>query len=129
MNGINQTILVGYLGNDPDSRFATDGRAVVSLSLATSENWTDKQSGEKHTHTEWHRVVCFNRLAEIAKEYLKKGALIYVEGKLQTRKWKDRDGVDRHTTQISAKRLEMLGGKSDPEPVVDSVDIDEDLPF
>jgi len=100
MSGINQAILIGYLGDDPDMRYAADGRAIVSLSVATSDRWTDKKSGESHTHTEWHKVVCFNRLAEIAKEYLKKGSLIYIEGKLQARQWTDKDGIDRFTTQM-----------------------------
>lgn len=129
MSGVNQAILVGYLGNDPDVHYTADGRVVVNLSLATSDKWRDRPSGEQKMHTEWHKVICFNRLGEIAKNYLKKGALIYVEGKLQTGQWRDKDGVERHTTQIAAKRLEMFGGRSDPQSEVDPVGFDEDLPF
>ena len=113
MKGINKVILVGHLGQDPEVRYLANGDAVANLSLATSEGWTDKQTGEKQERTEWHRVVFFQRLAEIAGEYLKKGAAIYVEGKLQTRKWQDKDGNDRYTTEIRGHEMQMLGGRSE----------------
>ena len=107
--GINKVILIGNLGNDPEVRYMPSGAAVANFSVATSENWKDKQSGETKTRTEWHRVCCFNRLGEIAGEYLKKGAKIYIEGRLQTRKWQDANGQDRYTTEIIATEMEMLG--------------------
>lgn len=108
--GINKVILVGNLGQDPEVRYSASGAAVATLSIATSEQWTDKQSGQKQERTEWHRVVMFNRLGEIAGKYLKKGSQVYIEGKLQTRKWQDKDGQDRHTTEIVAGEMQMLGG-------------------
>jgi len=110
---INKVILIGRLGKDPETRFSPDGSAVANLTLATSESWKDKGSGEKQERTEWHRVVFFGRLAEIAGEYLKKGAQIYVEGRLQTRKWQDRDGNDRYTTEVVAREMKMLGSKGE----------------
>jgi single-strand DNA-binding protein len=110
--GINKVIIVGNLGQDPEVRYMPSGGAVANVSLATSESWKDKQTGQPVERTEWHRVVFFNRLAEIAGEYLKKGSQIYIEGKLQTRKWQDQAGQDRYTTEIVANELQMLGGRS-----------------
>jgi single-strand DNA-binding protein len=108
--GINKVILVGSLGNDPEVRYSAAGNAVANISIATNEQWTDKQSGQKNEKTEWHRVVLFNRLGEIAGEYLKKGSQVYIEGKLQTRKWQDQNGQDRYTTEVVANEMQMLGG-------------------
>lgn len=110
--GINKVILVGTLGRDPEVRYMPSGGAVANLNLATNESWKDKQSGQMQERTEWHRIVMFNRLAEIAGEYLKKGQQIYIEGKLQTRKWQGQDGQDRYTTEIVANEMQMLGGRS-----------------
>lgn len=109
---VNKVILVGRLGKDVETRYMTNGEAVSNVSLATSENWKDK-SGEKQERTEWHNLVFYRRLAEIAGEYLKKGAQIYVEGKIQTRKWQDKEGKDRYTTEIIVNEMRMLGGKPD----------------
>lgn len=109
--GINKCILVGNLGADPEVRYSPSGAAVTNIRIATSEVWRDKQSGEQQERTEWHRIVFFGRLAEIAGEYLKKGQQVYVEGRLQTRKWQDRDGNDRFTTEIVANEMQMLGGR------------------
>ncbi len=98
--GINKVTLIGHLGQDPDTRYTADGRAITNISIATTESWKDKQTGEKRDKTEWHRVVIFGKLAEIAKEYLHKGSLVYIEGKLQTRKWQDKSGQDRYTTEV-----------------------------
>ena len=108
---VNKVILVGRLGKDPETRYMTSGEAVTNATLATSENWKDK-SGEKQERTEWHNLVFYRRLAEIAGEYLKKGSQIYVEGKLQTRKWQTKEGQDRYTTEIIVDQMQMLGGKS-----------------
>ncbi len=108
---VNKVILVGRLGKDPETRYMTNGEAVTNATLATSENWKDK-SGEKQEKTEWHNLVFYRRLAEIAGEYLKTGSQIYVEGKLQTRKWQDKDGKDRYTTEIIVNEMQMLGSKS-----------------
>lgn len=113
--GINKVILVGHLGQDPDTRYTQDGRAISNISIATTESWKDKQTGEKRDKTEWHRVVIFGKLAEIAKEYLHKGSLVYIEGKLQTRKWQDKSGQDRYTTEIVIDfngTMNMLDSKS-----------------
>ena len=109
--GINKVILVGNLGNDPEVRATTSGSRVATISIATSESWMDKNTGQKQEKTEWHRVVFFNRLAEIVEQYLTKGSQVYVEGRLQTRKWQDKDGQDRYTTEIVANEMQMLGGK------------------
>ncbi|MDA8360790.1 MAG: single-stranded DNA-binding protein, partial [Gammaproteobacteria bacterium] len=109
--GINKVILVGNLGKDPEIRYSPGGGAVANLNLATAESWKDRNTGERQERTEWHRVVLFGKLAEIAQEYLKKGAQIYVEGRLQTRKWQDKDGHDRYTTEIVGNELQMLGGR------------------
>lgn len=110
--GINKVILVGNLGNDPEVRYANNGSAIANISIATTESWKDKNTGEQQDRTEWHRVVMFNRLGEIAGEYLKKGSQVYIEGKLQTRKWQDNNGQDRYTTEIVANEMQMLGGRS-----------------
>ncbi len=110
--GVNKVILIGNLGNDPEIRYTPNGNAVANLSLATSETWRDKQSGELQDRTEWHRVVFFNRLAEIVGEYLKKGSKIYVEGALRTRKWQDKSGMERYTTEIIAAEMHMLDSRS-----------------
>jgi single-strand DNA-binding protein len=109
--GINKVILVGHLGADPETRYMPSGGAVTNLRLATSESWKDKNTGDQQERTEWHRVAMFGRLAEIAAEYLRKGSQVYVEGKLRTRKWQDRDGNDRWTTEIVANEMQMLGGR------------------
>ena len=141
--GINKVILVGNLGADPETRYMPSGSAVTNLSVATSESWKDKQTGEQKERTEWHKVAMFNRLAEIAAEYLRKGSQVYIEGKIRTRKWQDRDGNDRWTTEIIADEMQMLGGRggggsapmssggqgqsSPPSPPSD--DFEDDIPF
>jgi len=109
--GVNKVILVGNLGQDPEVRYTANGAAVANITVATSEQWTDRQSGQKQEKTEWHRVVLFGRLGEIAGEYLRKGSQVYLEGKLQTRKWQDQNGQDRYTTEIVANEMQMLGGR------------------
>ncbi|MGU5549185.1 single-stranded DNA-binding protein [Aeromonas hydrophila] len=115
MKGINKVILIGNLGQDPEIRYTSGGMAIATLSLATSESWRDKQTGEQKERTEWHRVVLVGKLAEVAGQYLKKGSQVYVEGKLQTRKWQDQSGQDRYTTEVQVDSftgvLQMLGGK------------------
>ena len=110
--GINKVILVGNVGGDPDVRYLPNGNAVTTLSIATSESWKDKQTGDKQERTEWHRVVCFNRLGEIAGEYVRKGSKLYIEGSLRTRKWQDPQGQDRYTTEIIAADIQMLDSKN-----------------
>ena len=112
MAGINKVILVGNLGGDPEVKYLPSGGAVTNITIATSETWKDKNTGEKQERTEWHRVVFFNKLAEIAGEYLKKGSKVYVEGALRTRKWQDQSGQDRYTTEIVANEMQMLGSNS-----------------
>lgn len=109
--GVNKVILVGNLGADPEVRSLTNGNPVATFSLATSESWKDKMTGEKQERTEWHRVACFNKLAEIVGEYIKKGSKLYVEGSLRTRKWQDQEGKDRYTTEIVASDIQMLDSK------------------
>ena len=109
--GVNKVILIGNLGNDPDTRYTAGGAAVANVSLATTDSWRDKETGEQQDRTEWHRVVFFGRLAEIVSEYLHKGSQIYIEGRLQTRKWQDKEGNDRYTTEIVANEMQMLGGR------------------
>lgn len=109
--GINKVILVGNLGKDPDMKYTASGAAIANITVATSESWTDKQTNERVDKTEWHRVVFFRRLAEIVGEYLRKGSQVYIEGKLQTRKWQDQNGQDRYTTEIVASEMQMLGGR------------------
>jgi len=110
--GINKVILIGNLGSDPEVRHMPSGGAVTTISLATNDVWKDKQTGENQERTEWHRVVFFNRLAEIAGEYLRKGSRMYVEGSLRTRKWQDKSGVDRYTTEIVGNEMQILDGKN-----------------
>jgi|SRR5687767_2012197 len=112
MASVNKVILVGNLGRDPETRYLPSGEAVTNISLATTDTWKDKASGEKKEATEWHRVSFFGRLAEIAGEYLKKGSQIYVEGQLRTRKWQDKEGKDRYTTEIRADTMQMLGSRA-----------------
>jgi single-strand DNA-binding protein len=109
--GVNKVILVGNLGKDPETRYMPSGSAVTNLRIATTESWKDKQSGEQQERTEWHAVAMFGRLAEIAAEYLRKGSQVYIEGKLRTRKWQDKEGKDRYTTEIVADEMQMLGSK------------------
>jgi single-strand DNA-binding protein len=109
--GVNKVILVGNLGKDPETRYMPNGKAVTNFSIATSESWTDKSSGDKQERTEWHNIVMFEKLAEIAAEYLRKGSQVYVEGSLRTRKWQDKEGKDRYTTEIVARDMQMLGGR------------------
>ncbi len=109
--GINKVILIGNLGQDPETRFMPSGGAVTNCTLATSDSWKDKSSGQMQERTEWHRVVFFNRLAEIAGEYLKKGSKVYIEGRLQTRKWQDNSGQDKYTTEIVANEMQMLDSR------------------
>jgi len=140
--GVNKVILVGNLGADPEVKYMPNGNAVANVTVATSESWKDKQSGEQKDKTEWHRVVFFRRLAEIAGEYLKKGSQIYIEGKLQTRKWQDKNGNDRYTTEIIANEMQMLGGRgggsadfgaassaATPAPAATADEFDDDIPF
>lgn len=112
MKGINKVILVGTCGKDPETRYSPSGSAVTNLSIATSESWKDKNTGEKQERTEWHNIVFFGKVAEIAAEYLKKGSQVYIEGKLQTEKWQDKEGNDRYATKIIASEMQMLGGRS-----------------
>ncbi len=148
--GVNKVILVGHLGRDPEVRYSPSGAAIANVTIATSEGWKDKQTGEQQERTEWHRVVFFSRLAEIAGEYLRKGSQVYVEGRLQTRKWQDQSGQDRYTTEIVANEMQMLGGRggsggqpassnnqfdqsppsqSSQAPAKDFDDFDDDIPF
>lgn len=152
--GVNKVILVGNLGRDPEVRYSPNGQAIANVTIATSESWKDKNTGDKQERTEWHRIVFFGKLAEIAGEYLKKGSQIYVEGRLQTRKWQDKEGQDRYTTEIVANEMQMLGsrqgqgapasefsqdepasmgasggGSRAPSPAKAGNDFDDDIPF
>lgn len=143
--GVNKVILIGNVGKDPEVRYMPNGNAVASLTLATSESWKDKNTGENQERTEWHRIVFFRRLGEVVGEYVKKGSKIYVEGRLQTRKWQGQDGQDRYTTEIVADQMQMLdsrsGGGGDfgsgrssdsdmgPASYPDDVVLDDDIPF
>ena len=109
--GINKVILIGHLGADPETRAMPSGMTVANMRLATTESWKDKQSGEQQERTEWHNVALFGRLGEIAAEYLRKGSQVYIEGRLRTRKWQDKEGRDRYTTEIVANEMQMLGGR------------------
>lgn len=111
--GVNKVILVGNIGQDPDTKYMPSGGAVTNISVATSESWKDKQTGQPVERTEWHRVVFFNKLAEIAAQYLRKGSKVYIEGSLRTRKWQDQSGQDRYTTEIVASEMQMLDGRGD----------------
>ena len=148
--GINKVILVGNLGADPETRYMPSGGAVTNIRIATTDSWRDKESGEQQERTEWHSVALFGRLGEIAGEYLRKGRQVYIEGRLRTRKWQDRDGNDRYTTEIVANEMQMLGGRADAgadagapartapaaapaaaaaASTTDSGDFDDDIPF
>jgi single-strand DNA-binding protein len=157
MASVNKVILVGNLGRDPETRYSPDGAAITNVTIATSDRWKDKASGEMREATEWHRVVFFGRLAEIAGEYLKKGRPVYVEGKLRTRKWTDKDGHERYTTEVVADNMQMLGsregagapadfedtgaapprsgsgrdagGRAPSKPAPNIADMDDDIPF
>lgn len=136
MRGINKVIIVGTLGNDPETRYTGDGKAIASVSVATSEQWTDKATGQKQERTEWHRVKFFGRLAEIAAQYLKKGSSVYVEGSLRIDKYTDKQGVERYTTDIIANEMQMLGGAGKPtaqravKTATDPQDfVDDEIPF
>jgi len=139
MAGINKVILVGNLGSDPEIRYTPSGAAVANFSIATSDEWTDKNTGEKQERTEWHRIVAWRRLGEICGEYLRKGSQVYIEGKLQTRSWEDRDGNRRYITEVIAQNMQMLGpagkgGKAQSTeerfPVEEPISIpDDDIPF
>lgn len=135
MRGVNKVILVGNLGKDPEVRYMPSGSAVANVTLATSEQWKDKQTGEKKEKTEWHNVSFFGKLAEVVGEYLNKGSTIYVEGSLETRKWQDKSGNDRYTTSIKAREMQMLGGANraaKPEATggaPEADDPDDDIPF
>ncbi len=110
--GVNKVILVGNLGKDPETRYMPNGKAVTNFTIATSESWKDKQTGEQREQTEWHNIVMYDRLAEIAAEYLRKGSQVYVEGRLRTRKWQDKEGRDRYTTEINCNEMQMLGSRA-----------------
>jgi single-strand DNA-binding protein len=151
--GINKVILVGNIGKDPETRYMPNGKAVTNFSIATSESWTDRTSGDKQERTEWHNVVLFEKLAEIAAEYLRKGSQVYIEGSLRTRKWQDKEGKDRYTTEIVGRDMQMLGGRggagsgggeqgsvsgggrsapersAPPPPAGDDGEFDDDIPF
>jgi single-strand DNA-binding protein len=126
--GVNKVILIGNLGQDPEVRYMPNGNAVANVTLATSESWKDKNSGETQERTEWHRVVFYRRLAEIVGEYLKKGAKIYVEGRLQTRKWQGQDGQDRYTTEIIADQMQMLDSRGGGSAAFDSAPSQQGAP-
>ena len=133
MSGINKVILIGRLGKDPDVRYTPSGDAVANFSIATSEEWKDKDTGEKKERTEWHRIVAWRRLGEICGQYLKKGRECYIEGRLQTRSWEDKDGNKRYTTEIVANDVQFLGGRDDGQPFTQSASAhtseEEDIPF
>ena len=126
--GINKVILVGHLGADPETRYMPSGDAVTNVRVATTEQWKDKTSGDKQERTEWHNIAMFGRLAEIAGEYLRKGSQVYIEGKLRTRKWQDKEGQDRWTTEIVANDMQMLGGRPDAGAPARAVDAVADMP-
>jgi len=136
MSGINKVILIGNLGNDPEAHHTPDGKVITNISVATSKSWKDKQTGDRKEKTEWHKVVFFNRLAEVATEYLKKGFKVYIEGSLRTNKWKDKSGNDRYTTEIIAREMQMLDDKGDKIDTQSTVQksaetktYDDDIPF
>lgn len=146
MASVNKAIVLGNLGQDPEIRYTPSGGAVVNLSIATTNKWKDKQTNEQREKTEWHRVVLYNRLAEIAGEYLRKGRPIYIEGRLETRKWQDKDGIDRYITEIIGDQMQMVGGdggmqdnnkrnnldqqqKATSNQSLDVADLDDDIPF
>jgi single-strand DNA-binding protein len=126
MSSVNKVILVGHLGRDPEVRYSSDGTAFANVSIATSEQWKDKQTGEKKERTEWHKLVFAGKLAEIVGEYLKKGAQIYVEGKLQTRKWTDKEGVEKYTTEVRCDEMRMLGKRERGDEPDDKKAVEQD---
>ncbi len=125
MASVNKVILVGNLGKDPETRYMPNGDAVANITLATTDTWKDKSSGDKREATEWHRVVFFRKLAEIASQYLRKGSQVYIEGSLKTRKWQDKDGQDRYTTEIVASEMQMLGSRSGQGAPADNFNQDQ----
>jgi len=140
--GVNKVIIIGNMGNDPDVRYTTTNKIVVNITVATTEKWKDKNTGESQEKTEWHRIVFFSPLAEIVENYLRKGSKIYIEGKLQTNKWQDKNGNDRYTTEIIAREMQMLGSSKSsaktqapasqqPAPAKETErdDFDDDIPF
>ena len=130
MSGVNKVILVGFTGNDPETRYTPEGKAVTNFSLATDESWKDKD-GNKQEKVEWHKIVAWGKLAEICNEYLHKGKQIYIEGRIQTDQWEDKEGNKRYTTKIIASTMQMLGSKGDSQPV-DDAPVDDDtgtIPF
>ena len=135
MSGVNKSIILGHLGEDPDVKYSPTGSAVANMTIATSESWKDKNTGEKQEKTEWHRIVAFGKTAEVCGKYLKKGSLAYIEGKLQTRKWLDKEGKDRFTTEIVAEKIRMFGGQPQAQRTEDRAasqaqpEPDDDIPF
>lgn len=149
MASVNRVTILGNLGQDPTVRYSPDGAAVTNISIATTSSWKDKNSGEKREETEWHKVVFYGRLAEIAGEYLKKGKPVYVEGRLKTRKWQNKEGVDQYTTEVIADSMQLLGGREESaqtpapqqrqapaaqpqaqrQPAANLADMDDDIPF
>lgn len=141
MSDLNKVMIIGRLGTDPETRYMPNGKAVTNIRLATSEKWKDKQTGDAKERTEWHTVVAYDKLAEIIAEYTRKGSQLYIEGSLRTRKWQDKEGKDRYTTEIIAQQMQMLGGKpqgerpakpqerSAPPPADDGGGFDDDIPF
>lgn len=138
MRGVNRVTLIGHLGADPDVRYMPSGKAVTNIRIATSEAWKDRQTGDQQERTEWHTVVLFDKLGEIAGEYLRKGSQVYIEGSLRTRKWQDKEGKDRYSTEIVAREMQMLGGKPQGErparqersaPAADDAPFDDSIPF
>ena len=142
MKGVNKVILIGSVGQDPEIRYTQSNVAIANLSIATSEKWKDKQTGEAKEVTEWHRCVAYRKTAEIIGEYVKKGSSLFIEGRLATRKWRDKNGVDRYTTEIIINEMQMLGSKkeyqakpepekeqSQPEPFIPDADFDDAIPF
>ena len=140
MASVNKVILIGNLGGDPEVRYTGGGDAVANVNIATTDRWNDKSTGEKREMTEWHRVVFYRRLAEIVGQYLKKGSSVYVEGRIRTRKWQDKNGQDRYTTEIEATEMQMLGGRhgesqaapkqtEEPQQQGGGNELDDDIPF
>jgi single-strand DNA-binding protein len=131
--GVNKAIIVGYLGADPEQRYMPNGKAVTNIRVATSEGWKDKQTGDKQERTEWHSIVAFDKLAEIMGQYLKKGAAVYIEGKIQTRKWQDKEGKDRYSTEIVASQMQMIGKPREQseraQQVAAGAEFDDEIPF
>jgi single-strand DNA-binding protein len=136
MSGINKALIIGRLGQDPEVKFLPNGTVVANFSVATSEEWKDKDTGEKKEDTQWHKIVAWRRLAEICGEYLKKGSQCFIEGKITTRSWEDKEGTKRYTTEIVASNVQFLGGRDNtqeyqksPEPAIVTVTPDDDIPF